>query len=739
MAATAQRPKASAKVTKAKATPRALPVAATAPAQPSGPYVPASKVFPEFTARALILGVVLSIVLGAANMYVGLRAGLTVSATIPAAVMSMVILRRFKNSNILENTVAMTTGSAGEALGAGLIFTIPAFILAGVWTEINVWETILLGLAGGTLGVLFTVPLRRALVVEAKLPYPEGIATAQVLIAGEEKGSSARILSGGLLIGSSVALAQLGLNLWAGAAQLAARIGPTVGYVATSLSPILMAVGYIVGLRISSFVFLGGVLSFVVFAPALLAMGWPLPANVVPVDIAANPQGALLQQWANNARLIGAGAMITGGFFTLYKIRGSLKSAAQEARASFAQRGQADTRTRTERDIPLGQVMLGIGLLAPLIAIVAYIFTGSLLFALFGLVAAIIAGFFFSSVAGYLAGVVGSSNNPISGVTIVTLLFTSLGLLALGATGAAGIAAALGVAAMICTGAAIAGDNLQDLKSGYLIGSTPRYQQLGLIVGVVGIAIAGPFVLNAIQGTFTLGGDLFPAPQAFVMATLVTSIFGGTANIPMLGLGALVGIVLIALRLPVLPVAVGMYLPFTLSTPIFLGGLVKAFVDRRAEQRIAEANLPAASAKRHRNAAGGIGVLFASGIIAGEALTGLGVIFIIAGTNDVAFAPQAASPLLFGLLGAGTVLLLGGRMSNAAKWGGAALTFLLGAGATWYILSLGPSNYAGFPGGEFWPGLLVFAYVGVLMAYLPLRALLTGKEAEEMPGMAVEH
>lgn len=725
MAATA-RPEAERKTLK--------PAAARAAPGAAGPYVAASKVFPEMTARALLLGIALSVLLGAANMYVGLRAGLTVSATIPSAVLTMAILRFFKNSNILENTIGMTTASAGEALGAGLIFTIPAFIITGVWTEIRIWETILLGLVGGTLGVLFTVPLRRALVVEARLPYPEGIATSQVLIAGETKGKAARILAGGMLIGAAVALAGLGMRLWQEAAQGAARIGNSAAYLATSLSPILMAVGYIVGLRIASLIMIGGVLGFLVLSPLLLAIGYPPAPGVAVPSVFDDPQNALLGMWRGHVRLVGAGAMITGGFFTLYKIRQSLRSAVKEGAQGFQQRGQQDTRVRTEQDLRFDRVLTGIGVLAVPIAVVAYIFTGSVLFALFGLVATVIAGFFFSSVAGYLAGVVGSSNNPISGVTIVTLLFTSLGLLALGAVGAAGIAAALGVAAMICTGAAIAGDNLQDLKSGYLIGSTPRRQQLALIVGVAGMAVAAPFVLAAIQSTFGIGSERFPAPQAFVMATLVESLFGGTANIPMLGLGVLVGAALVVARLPVLPVAVGIYLPLTLSTPIFIGGLLRWSAERLAHRKASEQKLPAEVARKHKLSLSSVGILFASGLIAGEALMGISIIFMLFFDQE----PALFAPLVWGLLGASAVLLFGARLSKAVRTGIAAGALVLGAALTAAVLA-GSVPYE--PQGEaavFWPGLLIFLYVGLLMVYLPVRNLLLGREPEEAPAVGIE-
>ena len=728
-----------------EALPAAPPETLAAAAQPkTGPYVAASKVFPEMTAKALLLGVFLAVLLGAANMYVGLRAGLTVSATIPSAVLTMAILRSFKNSNILENTIGMTTASAGEALGAGIIFTIPAFILTGVWSEIHIWETILLGLVGGSLGVLFTVPLRRALVVEAKLPYPEGIATAQVLIAGEQRGKGARVLAGGMLIGASVAMASIGMRLWQTPAQVAARIGNTAAYVATDLSPILMAVGYIVGLRIASLIMIGGVLGFVVFAPALLALNYPTPGVTLP-SVEADPLNALLGMWRANVRLVGAGAMITGGIFTLYKIRASLQSASREASQAFKERRKGgDTRLRTEQDIPIDRVLMGIGVLAIPVAIVAYIFTGSLLFAVFGLLATIIAGFFFSSVAGYLAGVVGSSNNPISGVTIVTLLFTSFGLLALGAVGAAGIAAALGVAAMICTGAAIAGDNLQDLKSGYLIGATPRRQQLALMLGVAAMAIAAPLVLAAIQGTFGLGTDpgsdqctrCFPAPQAFVMSTLVGNIFGGTVNTPMLLGGAVLGIVLIAARLPVLPVAVGIYLPFYLSTPIFLGGVLRWAAERLTERKAAERGLGAETTKKHKLGLESIGVLFSSGLIAGEALMGIIIILMLFVTNATSI-PGSMVPVVYGALGAATLLMFSDRWSRGLRYALVGGAFLLGvlvaAAMVTGVLSYTPSD-----GPEFWPGLLIFLYVGVLMVYLPVRNLLLGREPEEMPGATME-
>ncbi|HVL86947.1 MAG TPA: oligopeptide transporter, OPT family [Candidatus Thermoplasmatota archaeon] len=690
------------------------------------PYVPATTVLPEFTIRALLLGVILSIVLGAANMYVGLKAGLTVAATIPSAVISMSILRFFRRSNVLENTIAMTTGSAGEALGAGLIFTIPALLMLGVWTEIDLLPAIVVGLCGGILGVLFTIPLRRAFVVESRLPYPEGIATAEVLKAGvkdsaqsspaKEAATSqdARTIVIGMLLGGGYAVALHVLGLWQEVLRAGARLGGAVGYGAFSVAPILLAVGYIVGIGIARLIMLGAGLAFVVLVPGFLLLnGYPTGPDGAPLD----PITAALRTWNPNVRLVGIGAIIVGAFYTLARVRTSLVAAAREARESFGKRHVAQAKARTDVDVRLDRVLVGIGLLVIPIFGVFYYFTQNWVQAAVAAAVMAPAAFLFSSVAGYLAGVVGSSNNPISSVTILTILFTSFLLLAMGASAEAGMLAAIGVGAVIACSAAIAGDNLQDLKSGYMLGSTPRYQQLALIVGVVGMALVAPVVLNVIHQTAPggIGGDQFPAPQGYIMATVTRGVFEGSLPLHLLAVGAVLGLGLVALKLPVLPVAVGIYLPIELSTPIFAGGLLKWGMERYAARRT-QAWAPAEK-KSLVERIEKRGVLLASGVIAGEALLGITVVFLLFGGQ----VPGHFAPAIAGILLGGAMYLVASRSTTAVRLGLMAAIMVAGLAATaWLVASGTPYTFEGTQG---WPGILIFAYVALLMAYIPLREL----------------
>lgn len=711
------------------------------PEQQHVPLVSAETSLPELTARGLLLGVVLSIVLGAANMYVGLKAALTVSATIPSAVISMSVLRFFKRSNVLENTVAMTTGSAGEALGAGLIFTIPALLILGVWQEVDLLPAIVVGLCGGLLGVMFTIPLRRAFIAEAQLPFPEGIATAKVLETGEkaridarkelpastrasgeigraaDTGTGVRVLSIGLLLGAGYAVALQAMGLWQEVLRAGARVGSGVGYFAMSLAPILLSVGYIVGIKIARLIMLGAVLAFIVFTPALILLnGYPVdPATGQALD----PVAAARTTWNPNVRLIGVGTIIIGGFYTIYKVRSSLAAAVTEGRRSF--RGGApgaEAATRTERDLPFDKVIVSIAALAVPIFLIYYYFTQSWLFAAAAALVMVPAAFLFSSVAGYLAGVVGSSNNPISSVTIVTIIFTSLLLLALGASGEAGIFGAIGVGAVIACSAAIAGDNMQDLKTGYLLGSTPRAQQLALIVGVVGMALVAPIILNVIHSTAPggIGGEEFPAPQAGLMAGVAQAIFGGTLDLQMIGVGMLVALGLIAARLPVLPVAVGIYLPFELSTPIFAGGVLKWAMDRHASR--ATRGWPGPEREAASDRVERTGVLLASGIIAGEALLGITVVFLLFGDQ----LPGLYAPLLAAVLLGASIILLPRALGRRTRFVAGGMLILAGIATTAWLVSSG-SAYA-FAAGAQWPGILIFAYVALLMVYLPLRELI---------------
>ncbi|MHB8604463.1 MAG: OPT family oligopeptide transporter [Thermoplasmatota archaeon] len=698
------------------------------------PHVSAGEELPELTVKAILLGLFLAVVLGAANAYVGLRVGLTVSASIPAAVISMGVLRMFKNHNILENNIVQTIASAGESLAAGIIFTIPALVIAKYWTGVHLAETFVIGALGGTLGVLFTIPLRRAYIVDAKLPFPEGTACAEVLEVGEEGGGAGvKYLYGGIVTSALFSFSVLGARLWGDTVEWGRRVGTNaVAYFGTNLAPILIGVGYIVGLRISLMIFGGGALAWLVLIPLFLLFDPTTQAATASMDAitAAN------YTWSHDIRLIGGGAMITGGIYTLWKVRASLKNAFTTSVAGMKKTRDASGDVvavevkRTERDIGLGKVMIIAPVLLLGIGALYFTFTGNYASAITALVFAAIAGFFFSAVAGYMAGVVGSSNNPISGVTIVTLIFTALLLIGVSKlTGltldpAAGFAAALGVGAVIACAAAMAGDNLQDLKTGYLVGSTPWKQQVALVLGVIASAIVIAPVLGLLDQAYGIGctnrATCLTAPQATLMFNILNGIFGGTLNWNLVFMGMALGVVLIAMRLPVMAVAVGVYLPFVLSVPILAGGLIVHGTERILKSKapsLVEAT-PAREAehKALTNRVNRNGLLFASGLIAGEAVMGVIMALLIVSKIE----PMVFAPLFLGIFAAGFVAVFGeGKVRKPGLWAVALAT--LGAIGSLVLFLEGFTYTFQFAADVKWTGLLVLAYVAVLLFYLPLR------------------
>ena len=601
---------------------------------------------PQLTPKAIVFGILLSVILAGANAYLGLFAGLTVSASIPAAVISMAILRLFRDSNILENNIVQTSASAGESLAAGVIFTLPALILLGYWNTFDYfWVTVIAGI-GGLLGVLFTIPLRRSLIVDLKLAYPEGTATAEVLKVGEDPSRGAAYLGAAAVIGALAKLAETGLRLWPATAQSAAYVGSsTIAYVGSNLSPALISVGYIVGLNIAVLVFIGGAISWYVAIPLYSAFALE-PGTPLGDSLAAGTPAADLafQIWSAEIRYLGVGAMLVGGIWALISMRGSLFSGiAGGLRRAARSAGAAAVYDHREHDAPIPFVLTAVAVLVlPLFALY-YAVVGTLGVALAMTLIMLVAGFLFSSVAGYMAGLVGSSNNPISGVTIATILFASLLLLGLMGPGAAnGAAAAIMVGAVVCCAAAIGGDNLQDLKAGYIVGATPWRQQLMQGVGVLSAVLVMAPILNLLLQAYGIGAptaeqpNSLLAPQATLMASVAQGVFGGGLPWNMVGYGAAIGVAIIVLdewlkrrestwRAPVLAVAVGIYLPLELAVPILIGGLIAH----------------AASRARARRGAGNAGVqhgmLFAAGLITGEALIGIfmAVPIVLASDPDV--------------------------------------------------------------------------------------------------------
>ncbi|MBI2076984.1 MAG: oligopeptide transporter, OPT family [Euryarchaeota archaeon] len=635
-----------------------------APADEHHPYIPAAQVLPELTVKVFVVGILLSWIMAAANAYLGLFAALTVSAAIPASVVSMAVLRFFKRRNILENNLIQTTASAGESVTAGIIFTLPALLFLGVWQEIGVFETIVIAALGGSLGVLFTIPLRRAFIVEAKLQYPEGVATVEVLKSGEKGGAGIGyiVLAGAL--GAGYKLMSGGLGLWREAADFARRLGSSGFYLGGTLSPALIAVGFIVGLPIAVLIFLGGFIAYGVAIPTYLAThAWPTDAAGADLDAVA----AFATIRSAYVRYIGVGAMATGGVWTLFRLRSALRrgfDSGLEAYRAMKQRGE-DTRVRTERDINMRTVLITmVAFVVPLTVLFTYFVTDSfndLSRIWVGVVLGIVmtfAAFLFSAVAGYMAGVVGSSNNPISGTAIGTIIVTALLLLVLGVPSQVGMAATILIGSTIAAAAAIAGDNMQDLKAGHLLGGTPRNLQIMQMVGAVAAAFVIPFILMLLHSAYTIGSPKLAAPQANLMASIAQGIFGD--GIPwdffLIGVGVAAAIIVAdqvlerrksSFRMPVLAVAIGIYLPFDLATPIFLGGIVAHLAGRRVHREVAREHPESTPPQRvhHVERRLSRGVLFASGLIAGESLMGILLAGAIVGTGDTAplaiFQPTA--------------------------------------------------------------------------------------------------
>lgn len=611
----------------------------------TAPYVLASVTLPEVTVRAIVLGVVLAVVLGGANAYLGLFAGITVSASIPAAVISMAVLRMFRDANILENNIVQTAASSGESLAAGVIFTIPAMIMLQAWTQFNYWETTIIAALGGIIGVLFTIPIRRALIVENPLRFPEGVATAEVLKVGDRGGAGIRFIASGALIGALFKLGDTGLRLWGGVLETARYVGGTVAYFGTNLSPALVAVGYIVGLNIAVLIFLGGALNWFVAIPIVGALQG-LPEADTAVDAAS-------RLWSRQTRFIGVGAMVVGGVWTLIRVRASLVRGIRSGLEAYRRlrAGGAAVIERTERDVPMQWVGVGIAVSAVPLFFVFWAVTHVWWVAAVMAVIMLVAGFLFSAVAGYMAGLVGSSNNPISGVTIATILMSALLLaLFLGTGSAVGPAAGVLIGAVVACAAAISGDTLQDLKAGRILGATPCAQQIMEGVGVLAAAFVMAPVLTLLLQAYGIGAPTaahpnpLAAPQATLMAAVAGGVFRGGLPWAMVVTGMIVAALVIALdvrlerrgsafRTPVLAVAVGIYLPLQLSVAIGLGGVIAWLTGR-----FFAAGRPAAGAGTEAQATGQRhGLLFSAGLITGEALLGilLAIPIVVAGRGDV--------------------------------------------------------------------------------------------------------
>lgn len=606
------------------------------------PYIPASESPKEFTLRVVVVGIILGVLMTAANAYLGLYAGMTVSASIPAAVMSMIILRTaFNDVSILENNAVQTMASAGESLAAGIIFTVPAFLVIGIWTEIQWLDTMIIALLGGLLGTMFTIALRRLFIVEEALPYPEGVACREVLVAGEEGGEGALAILYALGIGAIYGLMVKGFEVTHHKVEAAWEFIGTRVYAGMDLSIALLSVGYIVGVRIASFIFLGGVIGFALLVPMYgLIRGWPPAPDLV------SSFGII---WASQIRYVGVGAMVVGGVYTLWSMRKTIITGL--SKALVKNDDSSENLLRTEIDLPLDKVLMFCGVLIALTFLYYWWATGSLILALAGALFLGVVAFFFAAVAGYIAGVVGSSNSPVSGMTIATLLFTValvwiVGDFFLGLGTSELMLATLLIAAIVASSAAIAGDVMQDLKTGHMVGATPWRQQTAEIIGVVtGAVIIGP-TLQLLHNAFRISKtacEINPlpsdpgcekalfAPQAELIGAIVQGAFGGGLNIEMVLLGAVIAIVLIVLKMPVMSVAIGIYLPLALSVPIMLGGIISYFALNSAYIRIDGSikSNPSIAAKKAAKEVENRGVLIGAGFIAGESLLGVFIALLI--------------------------------------------------------------------------------------------------------------
>jgi putative OPT family oligopeptide transporter len=646
---------------------------------------------PQLTFRAVALAIVLAMVLAAANTYLGLFAGMTIASAIPAAVVSMAVLGALGGAGILENNIVQTGASAGSSIASGVIFTIPALVILGYWQDFQyAWVLAIAGL-GGILGVLFSVPLRRALIVEQKLAFPEGQAAAEVLKAGENPAQGIRILGVAALGGALAKLAAgSGLRLIPDTAASAGFFGKYLAYFGTNLSPALLGVGYIVGLNIGIVVLAGAMISWNIAIPFYVANVLPGNAELMQATAGLTAEDIANTVWSKQIRYLGVGAMLVGGIWALVSLRRSLLSGIRSGLAAARASAAGAVVAHTEQDLPMKWVLVGIVLFTlPLLALYQVI-VGTLAVSLPMTVIMIVAGFLFCSVSAYMAGLVGSSNNPVSGITIATILFSAVMLLLMmGPDSTIGPVAAVMIGAVVCCAACIAGDNLQDLKCGHIVGATPWRQQVMLAVGAASSALVMAPVLNLLADAYGIGiateahPKPLPAPQATLMASVSKGIFGGELPWDMIAIGALIGIAIITLdeilkargssfRTPVLAVAVGIYLPLELMTPIFLGGLLHHLVDRHLKRRGADA---AALERHHRK-----GLLFAAGMITGEALMGIAIAIPIvsSGSAEVLALPEA---LRFGewlglLVVAGLALLLwrsaSGRDPDDARGGSTA-------------------------------------------------------------------
>jgi len=634
---------------------------ATAPSRPTSqtafqPYVPPDKTLPEFTPKAIVLGVIFGLIFGASTVYLGLRAGLTVSASIPIAVLAISVLKRLGGSTILENNIVQTIGSAGESVAGGVVFTIPAliFLMPEGPKYFSYFQITMLAFAGGILGVLMMVPLRRALIVKEHgvLPYPEGAACADVLVAGERGGALATTVFTGLGVGA----------LWKALSWIFQVFRTDVGYsmartsffpnatLNVDISPEYMGVGYVIGPRIAGVMFAGGVLSWLVLLPLLTILGnyMTVPFPPIPASGLMIKEMSARQLWSAYIRYTGAGAVLAAGLITLARTIPTIISSFRDSVKDFGGGKTAGAQTRTERDIPAMVVLGGSLALAVFLAVAPKMPTqGNFLAA----VLIVIFGFFFVTVSSRITGLIGSSSNPISGMTIATLILTCTIFVAVGWTGDLYAPVALCVGAVICIAAAQAGGTSQDLKTGYIVGATPIYQQIGLIIGVVTSALVIGMTTLYLHQVMTIGSQALPAPQATLMSTIIKGLLSQNLPWGLVLVGVFIAITLELCGIHSLSFAVGSYLPIATTAPIFAGGLVRWFVERKTGHA--------------EESEVGSGTLFSSGLIAGGSLAGI-LYAVLFGRGIIKAADDTDTLGLIPALHEGTMGMVAGGLLFAA-------------------------------------------------------------------------
>lgn len=622
------------------------------------PYIPSKKITPEITVVSIIVGVFLAVIFGAANAYLGLRVGMTVSASIPAAVISMGVIRiLLRKKSILESNIVQTIGSAGESVAAGAIFTLPALFLwaaEGKTGKPEILEITLIALIGGLLGVFFMIPLRNALIVKEHgvLPYPEGTACAEVLLAGEKTSSGAASVFAGMGISAVYKFIIDGLKVFSG--EVSFNVKGYAGEIGTQIYPAVLSVGYICGLKISSYMFAGGVLSWLVLIPLIVTFGKDAvlyPADVSIGEIYLNSGASGI--WSTYIRYIGAGVLAAGGIISLIKSMPLILKTFSGALKGLTTKNE-NSDERTGKDLGIKIVLFSILILTLIIWILPIMPIGIL-----GSVIVVVFGFFFAAVSSRMVGLVGGSNNPVSGMAIATLLISTLALKVTGSDGISGMVSAIAIGSIICIISAIAGDTSQDLKTGYILGATPKKQQIGEIIGVVASSLAIGATLYLLDSAWGFGSEELGAPQATLMKLITEGVMEGNLPWELVISGVFIALFIEMIGIPVLPFAIGTYLPVHLNACIMAGGIIRYFVEKRKQS------------EEEKRVSVNKGILFSSGMIAGEGLVGIVLaVFSILGIADVFDFSQSISPEIYnygGLLPFAIILFLMLKFTHAKK------------------------------------------------------------------------